>query len=299
MSTSSNSTSRWTRKNNATLTIALAIFFSYHARALAQSAPVPVSSPSPVPAAVSTDAGDPCDQLSNLVSRPSFSTAACVVKPNALLLQTGYANLATSGANGSRMVTYPQENVSIGVAKRIEFDINPPSFARIAGSSPASGATDGSIGAKVQLGQSSRITSGVNALYTLQSGTAPFTGSGDGVLVNVNASYALSPAAGLFASLGYNEQSAGTPEVPAAYHDVQPSLGASFALPQNFTIYAEGFNQSSTGPGMSGSFAFDTGLQKDIGSRLQVDAEIFDYPSIRAGAHQHAVGFGAAYLFGP
>ena len=296
MSTSWNSTWHWTRRNSPRLSLAFVLAIA-NARIAAFAEPSPA--PSANPSAAPSDSSDPCLQLSNLVSRPSFSTAACVVKPSALLLQMGYTNLTTSGMGASRMVTYPQENLSVGVAKALEFDLNPPSIARVAGSASATGVTDGSIGAKAQLGETSRLTYGVNALYTLQSGVGPFTGAGDGILVNANANYAMSPAFGLFASVGYNAQSAGTPQRPARYHDVQPSLGGSLSLPANFAVYAEGFDQSSTGPGLSGSFAFDTGLQKDVGSRVQLDAEYYDYLAARAGAHQHAVGFGAAYLFGP
>jgi hypothetical protein len=172
-------------------------------------------------------------------------------------------------------------------------------MARLSAGAHVNGDTDGSIGLKAQLGRTSAIIYGVNAAYTLQNGDAPFTGSGDGLLANLNASLALSPALGLFATLGYNEQSAGTPERPARYHDFQPSLGATLSLPQNVAVFLEGFNQSSTMPAGGGSFAFDTGLQKDVGSRLQVDVEYFDYVTIVRGAHQHSVGFGASYLFGP
>ncbi len=294
MSTSWNSTSPWTPHASIfALTLSLA---SLPLSAGAEAVP----STNPVPSTTASASSDPCLQLSNLVSRPSSSTAACVVKPNALLVQTGYANLSSGGKGGSRSVTYPQEALSTGIVRNVELDLTPASIARQSGAGGTySGATDGSIGVKVQLGQTSRFTYGFNAAYTLQSGTAPFTGSGDGILANLNGSYQLSPAIGLFASTGYDEQSAGTPEFPASYHDIQPSLGASVALPQGLAFYAEGFGQSATGPGTDGTFGFDTGFQKDIGSRLQLDAEIFEYPGAHAGLHEHAVGFGAAYLFGP
>ncbi len=254
------------------------------------------ASPSPTPSAAPSD---PCLSLGNLVSRPTFSTAACVVKRNALLVQTGYTNTATSGSAAMTLVSYPQESLATGIAQNVEFDFTPPSIARLSAGTHVNGDTDGSIGLKAQLGQSSKIIYGVNAAYTLQNGDAPFTGSGDGLLANLNASLTLSSALGLFASLGYNEQSAGTPERPARYHDVQPSLGATLSLPQNVAVFLEGFNQSSTALGSGGSFAFDTGLQKDVGSRLQLDAEYFDYVTIVQGAHAHSVGIGASYLFGP
>jgi hypothetical protein len=255
-------------------------------------------SPAATAAATAAPASDPCLSLTNLVSRPAFTTAACVVKRNALLLQAGYTNATTSGA-ATTLVSYPQESLGAGIAKNVEFDFNPPSIARLGGAAHANGDTDGSIGLKVQLGQTASLVYGFNALYTLQSGSQPFTGSGDGILANVNASLALTPLFGLFTTVGYNAQSAGTPVAPARYHDIQSSLGGAFSLPFASDVYVEAFDVSATGPGTGGTFGFDTGLQKDVGSRLQLDLNYYDYLTVRRGAHEHSIGFGAAYLFGP
>jgi len=262
------------------------------ARAQAVPSPAPASSPA------ATTATDPCTSLTNLVSRPTFSTSACVVKFADLLIQTGYTNATTGGNGANSVVTYPQANLGVGLGKNLEFDLAPESFARYSGTPSASGATDSTIGFKYEFGYSSKAVAGVNAVYTLATGSAPFSGFGDGLLANVNASYALSPALGLFASFGYNVQSAGAPGIPARYHDFQPSLGASLSLPQSYTVFLEGFNQSSSGVGLGGRSGFDTGFQKDIGSRLQLDANYFDYFGAQNGSRLHSLGFGASYLIG-
>jgi hypothetical protein len=260
-----------------------------------QTLPAAAPSPSPSPAASVTD---PCTSLTNLISRPTFSTAACVVKFADLLIQTGYTNVTTSGRGANSALTYPQANLSVGLGKNLEFDFVPESFARYSGTPGASGSTDSAIGFKYELGYSRKAIVGVNVLYTLATGSAPFSGFGDGLLASANASYALSSALGLFASFGYNVQSAGAPGIPARYHDFQPSLGTSLALPQDYTVFVEGFNQSSTAVGLGGRYAFDTGLQKDVGSRLQLDFNYFDYFGAQNGGRQHSLGFGASYLVG-
>jgi hypothetical protein len=186
----------------------------------------------------------------------------------------------------------------LGLGHDLEFDLNPESIARMSGDPRVTGTTDSAIGAKYEFGYTSKLVYGLNALYTLPTGSAPFTGFGDGLLANLNAGFSASPALGLFATFGYNEQSAGTLTVPARYHNVQPSAGATLALPQNFTVFVEGFNQSSTGPGLGGRSGFDTGFQADAGSRLQLDFNYFDYFGVQNGAHLHSIGFGAAYLIG-
>ncbi len=260
----------------------------------AQSQPAAAPSPSASPAGPA----DPCTSLSTLVSRPTFSTAACAVKPADLLIETGYTNATTSGNGASSLVTYPQASLRVGLSRNFEFDFDPESSAVISGYPRISGTTDSAIGVKYEIGYTSKMVYGVNVVYTLPTGSAPFTGFGDGILANANAGLTLSSALSAFASVGYNEQSAGSLSPAARYHDVQPSLGASLSLPQSFSVFLEGFGQSSTAPGVGGRYGFDTGVQKDVGSRLQLDLNYFDYFGVQNGGHLHSIGFGAAYLIG-
>jgi len=281
-------------------TVACAATLSAGAVTRVAAAPAPAASASPAPTSAATPAGvsDPCTSLSTLVSRPSSGTASCTVKPANLLIETGYTNATTSGAGASSLVSYPQATLRVGVARNLEFDLVPESIARLSGDPRLTGTTDSAIGAKYEFGYTSKFVYGANVLYTLSTGNGPFTGNGDGLLANLNAGLTLSPALAVFATLGYNEQSAATPSIPARFHAFQPSLGLSLALPQSFAFYAEGFDQSSTGPGLGGRFGYDLGIQKDVGSRLQLDVNYYNYPGVQNGGHLHSIGFGAAYLIG-
>jgi hypothetical protein len=260
--------------------------------------PPAVPAASPAPGATPAGPTDPCTSLSNLVSRPTFSTAACAVKLHDVLIETGYTNATTSGGGAGTLVTYPQASVRAGVGHNLEVDLDPDSLARLSGPPAINGTTDSTIGAKYEFGYTSNLVYGINVLYTLSTGSQPFTGNGNGILANLNAGLSLSPALSLFGTVGYNEQSAGTPAVPARVHDLQPSLGATLSLPQSFDIFLEGFNQSATAPGLGGRFGYDTGFQKDVGSRLQLDFNYFDFLGVQNGGHLHSLGFGAAYLIG-
>ncbi len=249
------------------------------------------------PARAATDA-DPCASLSNLVSRPTAATAACAVKPGDGLLETGSTVTSTGGGGGTTTALLPQANLRLGVAPRLEIDLVPPSYERQSGSPPATGTSDAFAGFKYQIGATSKMIYGVNVLSTLDTGSVDFSANGDGVLANVNAALSLSPAIGLFATFGYNAQSGGTRPNPERYRGFDPALGATVAVPLGLTVFAEGFGASSTAPGGSGLYGFDTGLQKDIGPRVQLDVNLFEYPRLQTGAHQSSIGFGAAYLFG-
>jgi hypothetical protein len=255
-------------------------------------------SPSPSPSAAPAEVSDPCTSMSSLVSRPSFGTAACTVKPHDLLLETGYTNTSASGRGAVNTIDYPQASVRVGVGRNLEFDLDPESYERTSTIPKVSGGSDTSLGLKYEFGYTSRFVYGVNALYTANSGTPAFSGNGDGLLANVNAAFTVSPAVGLFATVGYNSQSAGTVTTPARFHGIDPSLGASVSLPLSFIAYVEGFGQSSTGPGLGGRYAFDGGFQRDVGSRLQLDINYYDFTGIQGGTHLHSIGFGAAYLIG-
>ncbi len=267
-------------------------------------APRPVAAqtmpaPSPAPSAMPAAASDPCTALSSLVSRPTFGTAACAVKPNDLLIESGYTNLTTSGAGANATVTYPQASLRVGVAHDLEFDLDPSSIERISGEPTVTDTTDTSLGVKYEIGYTSKLLYGVNVLYTVNSG-GPIAGSnGDGVLANFNGAWTLSPAVGLFASVGYNAQSAGTRDAPQRYCGIDPSLGASVSLPASLTLALEGFGQSSTAPGQGGRYGLDAAVERDVGSRVQLDVNYFDYLGVQNGAHLRSIGFGAAYLIGP
>ncbi|MBD5634647.1 MAG: hypothetical protein IAI49_09230, partial [Candidatus Eremiobacteraeota bacterium] len=215
-----------------------------------------------------------------------------------LLLETGYTNLTTSGSGATSTVTYPQASLRVGAGRHLEFDLDPASVERISGSPAVTGATDTSLGVKYEFGYSNRLLYGVNVLYTVNSGDALTSDNGDGVLANLNGVLTLSPAVGFFATVGYNAQSAGSAAAPARYHGIDPSLGVSISLPASFSFALEGFGQSSTGPGLGGRYGADAALERDFGSRLQLDINYDDYLGIQNGAHLRAVGFGAAYLIG-
>ena len=261
------------------------------AAALADQTPAPTPSASP-------SIQDPCAALSSLVSRPTVSTSPCSVKPGALLIETGYTNTTTSGTGAAETVLYPQATLRVAAARNLEFDLAPSSIERVSGSPVVTGLTDTSLGAKYEIGYSSKVLYGVNVVYTTTSGSPATSDNGDGVLANLNGTLTLSPAVGLFATVGYNAQSAGSRVAPARYHGIDPSLGASISLPLGFVAAVEGFGQSSTGPGLGGRYGVDGAIEHDVGSRLQLDVNYDAYPGVTNGAHLHAVGFGAAYLIG-
>jgi len=259
----------------------------------------PSTTPAPSPPATPSPSSDPCLQIGSLVSRPTISTSPCSVKAGDVLIETGYSNTSTSGPGGSHTLLYPQAAVRVGLPGKLEFDLDPSSFTRESGTPATSGTTDAMLGLHYEFGYTGNLVYAVNALYTLNTGTPAFSGNGDGERLNVEAAYTLSPALGLFSTLGYATQSAGTVSVPARVRTFAPSLGLTLTLPKGFDVLGEGFGTTSNAPGEGGSYAVDVAAQKTIGSRVLLDANFFAYPPAQGNSHQTVAGFGASYLLGP
>ena len=102
--------------------------------AIAQTVPSPSPSPSSAPAAPSTlypalRNNDPCTSLSAIITRPSVTNSVCTVRPNHVLVETGYTNTTTPGVGNT--VTYPLTLIRVGTKiPGLEFDLTPPSVVR-------------------------------------------------------------------------------------------------------------------------------------------------------------------------
>jgi hypothetical protein len=235
--------------------------------------------------------------MSSLVSRPSVATSACSVKPNHLLIESGYSNTSASGSGGaSSTASYPQPSLRAGMLGKLEFDIDPPSLERQSSAPVVRGTSDSGIGFHYEFGYTDKLVYATNVVYTIPNGSPGFSANGDGVLLNADAAYTLSPALGIFGTFGYETQSGGTVSSPARYRAIAPALGLTLTLPAGFDVFVEGFGQSSTGPGQSGRYAFDLATQEDVGTRLQLDLNLFEYPSAGNRPRQSAPGFGVSYL---
>jgi len=260
----------------------------------AATAPPTTPSPSPSPSGPS----DPCTSLLALVTRPTVTTTACSVKPDALLIEIGYTNTTTSGRGGGVLANYPQAELRLGLPDKLEFDVFPPSLNEASGHPAVSGPSDVAAGLKYEIGYTSKALAGVGFVVSLPTGTRAFTSGESTYAFDFNFAYALSPNVGLSGTMAYN--AGAMPETSGAvgrFSAFDPSLVLADALPDNFQVFFEGYGSTTAGPGLGSRYAIDGGLQKDIGSRLQLDLEYGDVLTVTGGLHPHAVGFGAAYLF--
>jgi hypothetical protein len=265
------------------------------AQATPAASPVPAASPSPTPAPPSPyfpalGNNDPCTSLSAIVTRPSVTNSVCTVRPNHVLVETGYQNTTASG--GGNTVAYPQSLIRVGTSvPALEFDVAPPSLARTNASGLTTGTTDAGAGLKYVFGYTPKFNYGGQIFVTAPTGLNGFSAGGSQTTYALQAGYTLSPVF----SLAGAAQMASLTNGAARWSSFFPSLVLSASLPNSTSVFGEvaQFSQA-TGPGSPTRTQYILGAYHDFGARLQIDASVGISPTVATGKY-HYVGFGASY----
>lgn len=141
----------------------------------AVSAQVVAPSPSSAPSAAPTPAPDICSTgISAIITRPTQTTSACVVKPNHVLIETGYQSQTVDVSGGSfTYQTVPSGDMRTGtMLENVELDLFPPSAIASARETATS-----DIGAslKWQIHSIPSFAYGINVSATASTGSNPLT----------------------------------------------------------------------------------------------------------------------------
>jgi hypothetical protein len=274
------------------------------AAALAQAAPAQApaaqASPIPSPSAVSSSApsryfpalgsNDPCTSLSAIVTRPTVSNSVCTVRPNHVLVETGYQNTTASG--GGNSVLYPQTLIRVGTAvPALELDFAPPSAARTNTGGVTTGTTDAGAGLKYVFGYTPKFNYGGQIFITAPTGLNGFSAGGAQTTYALQAGYTLTP---VFSVTGV-AQMASLSNGAARWSSFIPSLVLSASLPNSTGLFAEVARFShAAGPGTPTRTQYILGAYRDLGQRLQLDASVGISPTVSTGRY-HYVSVGASY----
>jgi hypothetical protein len=256
--------------------------------------PSPASSPSPAPAP-----SDPCGSIISIVSRPTVTTSICTARNHHALVENGYTNTVTTGAGGGNTANYPQSYVQFPTWNpHLEFDFTPASInASSVGGASITGSSDMAFGAKYELGYSARWLYGVNAFFTIPSGSPAFTAGKSEYVGNFNWSYTVSPAIAVAGTLGFNSlsgiNSAGAYQ---PYFAVIPSLEISATLHDGSELLGEYVYYSKTAPDLGGKNLFDFAYVRDFGPHVQFDVEYGFSPTPLLGQRQHYAGVGLSFM---
>lgn len=229
------------------------------------------------------------------LNRPTVGYSACAVPPGSIVLEEGYQNESQGGTSPSVGVTYPQGFERFGIGTGLEVDLIGPSDNRLrAGHTLATGYSDFGAGFKYELPQHGRFTFALDGLFTAATGNAGFTAGGPTQTVDVDVSYAASPALSFGTTLA-GASSAGftTAGTAARFGYLLPSVVVTEQIPKYFQFYAELVGQSTLAPGRGGHVFTDFGVQKLAGSYVELDLEYAQSFTPVGGARFHYFGIGS------
>ena len=259
-----------------------------------QASPVP--SPSAAPSAAPSPYfpalgnNDPCTSLSAIVTRPTVSNSVCTVRPNHVLIESGYQNTTASG--GGNAVVYPQTLIRVGTAvPALEFDLAPPSAARTNVGGVTVGTTDIGAGLKYVFGYTPKFNYGGQIFVTAPTGLNGFSAGGAQTTYALQAGYTLTP---VFSVTGVTQMASLT-NGAARWSSFIPSLVLSASLPNSTGLFAEVAQFShATGAGTPTRTQYIVGAFRDLGQRLQLDTSVGISPTASTGKY-HYISVGASY----
>ncbi len=252
-------------------------------------------SPSPAPAGPS----DPCGSILSIVNRPTVTTGACTVRTGNVEIEDGYINTTTSGPGGGSGINYPQTLIRLGTADpHFDVEFGPPSLqTSTAGTPRVTGSSDVNMGAKYEIGYSTRWLYGANALITFPTGSPAFTAGSTQYTGSFDWGYTVNSVIGLDGAMSFNGLSAiNAAHNAQSYFAFVPSLEVTASLPGPAEFFGEYAYFSHAGIGLGGKSLIDFGYVRDFGSHAQLDVEYGFSPTPLAGQKQHYIGAGASFM---
>lgn len=233
----------------------------------------------------------------NLINRPTLASAPCAVSPSHVLVESGYANVVSTGPAAGVAADYPQSVIRIGTFDpNFEFDIFAPNYTHSNASAP-SGWGDFSIGTQFHLGQSGNAVWGGGAIVSIPTGNRAFTAGDAQYTADFNWVYNLGPVFGLFGTESVNALSAPNASGNAqSYFAFIPSTGVSAQLSPASVLYAEYNYFSQEGPDLGGKSLLDFGYEQALGPHVVLDVEYGFQPPDALGQKQHYFGAGLSFM---
>jgi hypothetical protein len=270
---------------------ALAISLPCAAYADPSSAPV---TPAATPAAT-----DPCGDTNLLATtdRPTFGTNPCVVKPAATIVEFGYRNTSTSGANAGHEFSVPQNRDRIGLLPHVELVLDvPSSLTASSNGGSISGVSNIGTGLKYEFGYFGSFVHGIAAEVVYPTGDASLSSS----LPSFNGSYqiggAIAKDLGFNLTLGFNSFSSPNPNGVRNVSTTAfaPTFILGSAIAPQTKLNVEVANISTSGPGTSGKYYGNVFLQHQFARFLLLDVEAAQRFTVIDGTHEHYFGFGGS-----
>ena len=251
-------------------------------------------------------APDPCagpGSLLALLDRPTVGDSACVVKPNEVVVEAGWAQYSLYGASG-HFDGYPQLELRFGLPGNNELVMLPPNINRVVSPAPGggsfttSGASASVVGLKHEFGYNAQWIFAGETLFTLPSGSPDFGAAGTGYAVNGILGYSPTSTLGVSLMLGVTHLAEPRNVQGGAYYwSVNPDFVVTWLAASRVQFYGEVYGQNHTGPGATSGYNFDGGIQYLITQDFEVDAEYGRRLSGNLAGWSHYLGVGLGLMF--
>lgn len=240
---------------------------------LAHALILAVAAATPSPAPTVTPTTDPCAGLLNQLNRPTIGYSPCAAKRGTAVLEMGYQHQWNS--DSTTRDQYGQGFLRFGFAPQLELDvIGPNDIAQRGPSSDAFGFADSGIGFKYELLAAPQWQLGVDGLYTTPNGARAFTSGNSTLVTNFDATYQLTKTTSLASTLSF--AAAGGFSVSGEHARYGAFMPSCLALQQFGGLtqgYVEYVNVSRTAPDLGDSSFLDAGLQRLVGTNVELDVE--------------------------
>lgn len=256
-----------------------------------------LADPAPSPSPSSSPASDPCGDTALLatLNRPTIGSAACSVKPGALVGEFGYTNEQIVTANSrAASVTYPQGFLRFGVSRDLELDINGPVFAvQSAAGMTQRGALDSGLGFKWEYAHDESSAAAIDFLQTFGIGNPSVGGGTSTTTFNFDYGRSFSSALGFGVTLGVQSNDGTALDGSTArFVTLLPSVSITDQIRNNLQLYAETYGQTRLRPDGGSRFAIDGGAQYLVSPRFELDFEAGRTVTDVSRSHYYGFGFG-------
>lgn len=241
--------------------------------------------------------------LLDMLDRPTVGDSPCVVQPDQVVLEAGWARYTLFNQPGYAL-GYPQLELRIGLPHQNELVFLPPNISHAvmpipgAGSETVSGGSASIIGIKHEFGYDARWIWAGETLVTVPSGSPTYGAAATGYAINGIVGYNVTSAVALSLMLGVTHMATAPQVQPGAYYwSVNPDLVLTWQTSQRFQLYLETYGQTHTGPGQGAGYNADGGVQYLVTRTFEVDAEVGQRISGNLGGWSRYFGVGFGLMF--
>jgi hypothetical protein len=223
-----------------------------------------------------TPTPDPCAGLLAELNRPTVGYSPCAAERGTVVAELGYQNTQI-GPSGSRttQIQIAQGFIRYGVARRFELDlVGPNDVLQRSAIGNSAGFTDTGIGFKYELPPASRWEVGFDGLYSTPDGARTLTAGNATYTANADVSYNLTATTSVGSTLSFAATGGSSATgVHAKYGTFTPSFLVLQQIDVATQAYVEYVDVSRLAPDAGNRAFVDVGLQRLLGSHLEVDVE--------------------------